>query len=63
MLIMLVLSLCLRFGGSPQSPQTINMISIINMSLVLATFSKKRMNMVNIINISPGLSIFRETYA
>ena len=46
------------FGGgeSPVSPQMINMI---NISSVLATFSKK---LINMINISPGLSTFSPKY-
>ena len=39
------------------------MINIINISPVLATFSKKGINIINIINISRVLGIFREKCA
>ena len=46
------------WGGGSVSPQMINMINMINISRVLATFLKKLINMINMINISPVLSIF-----
>ena len=42
-------------GGGPKVPKKINMI---NISPVLATFSKSKINMINMINISPVWSIF-----
>ena len=41
MLIMLILFGFFDLGGLPHSPWGINMINIINISPVLATFSKK----------------------
>ena len=65
MLIMLIMLIIWGLTGDPPPPKkngvgkiSPQMINMINISRVLATFSKKLINMINTINISPVLSTF-----